>query len=409
MKIVQIGRSDLLGARFNGYSVADQLKHRGITSTHIVHDKRSQDSAVSTIFAGPRTRSFISAASKLERRLGHHAILQVNSFGLPMNRAFREADVAHYHIIHDGFFSVAAMPFLSRVKPTVWTWHDPWPMTGHCIYPMECERWRIGCGACPDLNRIFSMEFDNTRKAFALKRRIARASRLHIVLASEWMMEMARASPMARNARLHYIPFGIDLNRFAPRDQAAARAALGVKAGYTVIAARGVTSPYKGAEALAKALDAIETPVCIISLNDTGVFDRHIGRHQVIGLDWSDDEDRMIEAYTAADFFVMPSTAEAFGMMAIEAMGCGKPVIVFEGTSLPEVTFAPECGIAVPMNDAGALAQAIKHLVTDEDDRRARGARARMLAEEHYSAELYADRLAALYREVGNAPSLSVA
>ncbi|SKC94043.1 Glycosyltransferase involved in cell wall bisynthesis [Paraburkholderia hospita] len=409
MRIVQIGRSDLLGARFNGYSITSQLRARGITSTHLVHDKRSQDDAVSTIFAGPRTRNFISAASKLERRLGHHAMLQLNSFGLPTNRAFWKADVAHYHIIHDGFFSLAAMPLLSRVKPTVWTWHDPWPMTGHCIYPMDCERWRIGCGSCPDLDRIFSMEFDNTRKAFALKRRITRASRLNVVLASEWMMDMARASPMAKNARLHYIPFGIDLNRFIPRDQASARAALGVKPGYTVIAARGVRSPYKGAEALANALDALETPVCIISLNDTGVFDRHIGRHQVIGLDWSDDEDHMIEAYTAADFFVMPSTAEAFGMMAIEAMGCGKPVIVFEGTSLPEVTFAPECGIAVPMGDAAALAGAIRHLVVDEDDRKKRGLRARQLAEEHYSAELYADRLAALYREVAVEPSGSAA
>jgi glycosyltransferase involved in cell wall biosynthesis len=216
------------------------------------------------------------------------------------------------------------------------------------------------------------------------------------------MMDMARVSPMAESAHIHYIPFGIDLRRYAPRDQASARRALGVKPGHAVIAARGMRSPYKGAEELAEALNGIEKPLCIISMNDDGIFDRHIGRHQVIGLDWSDDEDRLIEVYTAADVFVMPSTAEAFGMMAIEAMACGKPVVAFEGTSLPSITFAPECGIAVPMRDVRALTEAIQHLVTDDTDRRERGQRARELAEQHYSVHLYADRLAALYREVAH-------
>jgi glycosyltransferase involved in cell wall biosynthesis len=404
LNVVQIGRSDLLGGRFNGYSVTEHLRNRGIASSHLVHDKRSTDDNVRSVFSGVRTRDFIKAATRLERRLGHHAMLQLNSFGLPVNRAFRTADVAHYHIIHDGFFSLAAMPLLSRLKPTIWTWHDPWPMTGHCIYPMECEGWKRGCGSCPDLDRLFSMEFDNTRQAFALKRRITQGSRLNVVLASQWMMDMARDSPMATGAHLHQIPFGVDLKRFAPRDQRGARQALGVKPGHVVIAARGMRGPYKGAEEFAKALDDIETPVCVLSMNDAGIFDRHIGRHQVIGLDWSDDEDRLIEAYTAADFFVMPSTAEAFGMMAIEAMACGKPVVVFEGTSLPAVTFAPECGITVPMRDVGMLTEAIRHLMTDATDRRARGRRARELAEEHYSADLYADRLAALYRDVAHKP-----
>ncbi len=402
LNVVQIGRSDLLGGRFNGYSVAEHLRNRGVASSHLVHDKRSTDDNVRTVFAGERTRKFIEATSRLEFRLGHHAILQLNSFILPVNRAFRDADVSHYHIIHDGFFSVAAMPLLSRLKPTIWTWHDPWPMTGHCIYPMECEGWKRGCGSCPDLERTFTMKFDNTRQAFALKRRIARASRLHIVVASQWMMDMVRVSPMGKSAHIHYIPFGIDLKRYAPRDQASARQALGVKPGHAVIAARGMRSPYKGAKELAEALDGIEEPLCIISMNDEGIFDRHIGHHQVIGLDWSDDEDRLIEVYTAADVFVMPSTAEAFGMMAIEAMACGKPVIAFEGTSLPSITFSPECGIAVPMRDVRALTEAIQHLVTDDTDRRERGQRARELAEQLYSVHLYADRLAALYREVAH-------
>ncbi len=244
------------------------------------------------------------------------------------------------------------------------------------------------------------MSYDNTRAAFKLKQAIARTSSADIVLASRWMMQMAQSSPMGRNARFHHIPFGVDLSRFSPKDPSAARAALGVRPGHVVVASRGYGSPFKGVRELAKALEQITTPLCLVSIHDEGHFDELIGQHQVIALDWSDDEDRLIEAYTAADFFVMPSTAEAFGMMAVEAMACGKPVIVFEGTSLPEVTFAPDCGIAVPMRDVAALTQAVAHLAGDEADRSKRGQDARLIAEKHYPAELYADRLAELYYKV---------
>jgi len=398
INVAQISRGDLLGGRFNGYSIKHLLAERGVHSSHLAFEPRSDDPAVSRVFAYPGSGRFVSATSRWEQRLGLHSMLQLHSFGLPANSVFRRADVVHYHIIHDGFFSIAALPLLARLKPSVWTWHDPWIMTGHCTYPMGCERWRVGCGECPDLKLPFPMRFDNTRQAFALKRRIVRNSPIDIVIASHWMLDMAGASPVAQNARLHHIPFGVDLDRFTPRNPAEARERLGVRPGYVVIATRGYNSPFKGVEEFAAALEQLETPVCVLSLHDVGAFDRMIGRHQVIGLDWTDDEDALIEAYTAADFFVMPSTAEAFGLMAVEAMACGRPVVSFEGTSLSDVTFAPESGISVPMRDVRALADAVQHLVDDRQDRQRRGRRARELAEQHYPATLYADRLASLYK-----------
>jgi len=122
--------------------------------------------------------------------------------GCLCNRAFRKADVVHYQIIHDGFFSILAMPFLSRLKPSVWTWHDPWIMTGHCIYPMECERWKIGCGECPDLARPFAVSHENTRTGFALKKWTVEHSTINIVVASKWMMKMALESPIGKPGQI---------------------------------------------------------------------------------------------------------------------------------------------------------------------------------------------------------------
>jgi glycosyltransferase involved in cell wall biosynthesis len=57
------------------------------------------------------------------------------------------------------------------------------------------------------------------------------------------------------------------------------------------------------------------------------------------------------------------------------------------------------------MRDVQGLADAVQHLVDDAPDRLRRGKRARELAEQHYSAELYADRLTALYQAVAKGQS----
>ena len=77
------------------------------------------------------------------------------------------------------------------------------------------------------------------------------------------------------------------------------------------------------------------------------------------------DDSALARALSACDVFLMPSTAEAFGLMAIEAMGAARPVISFDGTSLPTVTGAPECGITVPMGNDLLLRSAIDALATD--------------------------------------------
>src|SRR6185436_14137902 len=99
-------------------------------------------------------------------------------------------------------------------------------------------------------------------------------------------------------------------------------------------------------------------------------------------------------------FFVMPSMAEAFGMMAIESMACGKPIIVFDGTSLPEVTQAPDIGVSVARGDVDGLAEAMSRLILNDTERRARGLAGRALAEERYDDRQFAERLTSLYREV---------
>jgi glycosyltransferase involved in cell wall biosynthesis len=403
MKVLYVSASDLVGSRFNGYATRDFLRAEDIESKHLVWNARSDSADVRTMLDIPGLRLATHAVGLLERSISAHSVLQLHSFALPAHRAFRTADIVHYQIIHNGFFSILALPWLTWLKPSVWTWHDPWFMTGHCIYPLRCDRWQTGCGSCPALDLPFPFRKDRTASAFRSKKWIRSRCDVDIIVASKHMRTMAERSPVAQGARLHYLPFGVDLRRFHPRDPAAARNRLGIFDGRVALCARTpLENPYKGLSYLIDAIARLPTNMnlSIITMHSKECLNRFIGRHQLIELGWVDDEGVLLDAYSAADMVVMPSTAEAFGMMAIEAMACGKPVIVFDNTALAEITFAPAAGLAVANGDAGALAAAIAGLVADPAERLARGRISREVAERHYDIRRHVEGLAEIYRAV---------
>jgi glycosyltransferase involved in cell wall biosynthesis len=404
MKVLQVNSSDLIGSRFNGFDVRHLLAAEGIQSHHLVWKKQSDSESSSLFFDIPGSRRATRVLGRAEQTFSFHSRLQLQSLTLPLHRAFSDADVVHYHIIHDGYFGLDALPWLSRLKPSIWSWHDPWPMTGHCVYPLGCERWKIGCGACPRLDLTFAMRRDRTAQDFQWKLRLFNKSDIDIVVASDHMRQMAQSSPIGRTKRLHIIPFGIDLQKFHPGDGLTAKSRLGVLPNRVVIGVRSFPeNPFKGFEFFLEALRRLgktSAPLTIITTHSKGELNEFIGTHQIIDLGWVDDADTILDAFKATDFFVMPSVSEAFGMMAIEAMACGKPVIVFEGTSLPEVTHAPDVGMSVPTGDVDALVTAMRRLAESHEEREARGAAGRNLAEKLYGDKLFAARLADLYRSV---------
>jgi len=86
-------------------------------------------------------------------------------------------------------------------------------------------------------------------------------------------------------------------------------------------------------------------------------------------LGWVED---MPELYRTLDLLVCPSRYEGFGLAAVEAMACGRPVVATRASSLPEIVEDGVTGLLTPPDDADALRDALAALLDD------RGARARM-------------------------------
>jgi glycosyltransferase involved in cell wall biosynthesis len=114
------------------------------------------------------------------------------------------------------------------------------------------------------------------------------------------------------------------------------------------------------------------------------------------------------EVYGRSDVFVLPSLVEGFGLTALEAMACGKPVIVSDHTFGGDVVEDGVNGFVVPIRDPGAIAERLEVLSSDVAGRERMGRAARETAQS-YSWEAFGDRVAqalAMPRVSESAPSI---
>jgi glycosyltransferase involved in cell wall biosynthesis len=402
MKIVQVGDNDLHGRRFNGHDLAAALRQQGHEAEHLVWQKFSNDPHTHRLGEGLANRQTLQQdAAWLEQHYAMPAMFQPFLADLFFRPVFLDADVVHLHLLHNAFAALNHLPMLSDIKPTVWTLHDPWALTGHCVHPFDCERWKTGCGQCPDLTLPYPIGRDTTAMNWQAKRRIYAQCDLDVIVASTWMQRCVEQSPLFARARVHRVPFGVDLERFCPADSAAARRRLGIPADHRVLACRTARGDFKGLDHLQHLLGHLAAePMTIITLGEKGLLRAPGSRITHLETGWVHDVDRLVDVYTAADLFLMPSQAESFGMMAIEAMACGTVVVGMGGTALEE-TLCPQQGggVIVPRKDQDAFVAAVQNLLADPSQREAIADRARALACEQYALEHHLAGVLSVYQQ----------
>ena len=102
----------------------------------------------------------------------------------------------------------------------------------------------------------------------------------------------------------------------------------------------------------------------------------------------------------ACDIFVLPAPAEPFGLVLIEAMALGKPVIAAGAGGPLEIVADGESGLLVPPHDPAAMAAAISQLLADPEKIRAMGAAGRRRFETHFTADRMARQMADIYHKI---------
>ncbi|MBC7235354.1 MAG: glycosyltransferase [Chloroflexi bacterium] len=219
------------------------------------------------------------------------------------------------------------------------------------------------------------------------------------------------------------IPCGVDLELFRPIDPAIARRELGLEEGRRLILFVGRLDPVKGLSVLLEAmceltrrmhpcraqdlslaviggdreshLEALTTDMdCLTEIR------AELGLEDLVIFVGSLDQQRLPYYYSAAEVCVMPSLYESFGMVALEAMACGTPVIASRVGGLQYTVRDGETGFLVPEKNPKALADKLELLLNDEPLRQRLGQQAARVAAE-FSWEVVADAMEALYADLG--------
>jgi glycosyltransferase involved in cell wall biosynthesis len=293
--------------------------------------------------------------------------------------------------------------FFSRLLPgipVVWQLHDMNVLTGGCHYDEECGQHRHGCGACPQLGSTDPK--DLSHQIWARKQAVfeaLEATRLHIVAPSRWMLELAQTSPLLSKFSSTLIPYGIDVEEFAPRDRRFVREVLGIpqEAHVIMFVSDNLTNRRKGGTFLSAALAGIRPAdnLFLISVGrgappDTGSIPcMHMG--SIMDNRW------LSLIYSAADLFVIPSMQDNLPNTVLESMACGTPVVGFDVGGISDMVRSGETGQLVPVGDAIALGQAMTELLHAPGTRKQLGVESRRVVLEEYSYTLLAERHTALY------------
>jgi D-inositol-3-phosphate glycosyltransferase len=221
--------------------------------------------------------------------------------------------------------------------------------------------------------------------------------------------------------KIAVVPCGVDLNLFYPLPRDEAKEALGLPLQRCVILFVGRIEPLKGIDTLLRAIALIapempcwqdELSVIIIGgAPGAGVeqvnaelarlerLRAELGIEDLVTFLGAKDQDRLVYYYSAAEMVVMPSHYESFGMVALEAMACGTPVVASKVGGLAFNVQDGRTGFLVPDRDAGALAAKMRLLLKDRDLRQHLGTQAVRWAQ-RFGWPVVADEIVDLYEQV---------
>lgn len=417
LRILKIGFSDVNGgAAIASSRLIDTLEQKNdIATLHLVGRQHGTEFRTVSL---DRVHRFI-LWRQLRKALAAWNVVQADPYAwMPFESAYLrrtletwEPHVIHLHNLHGGWGTIPprSLEMLSAKAPVVWTLHDMWATTGHCAYSLGCERWRDGCGQCPDLSLYPAMWRDRTRQVVEGRRQIFGNARPILVTPSRWLRDVACNAHATRGLDVRVIPNGVDLSVFHPARRAAARERLDVANGRTLLMFAAETldgDQRKGGRQLRTAIERVQQlrhgrPLDIILMGGSGESLLHgIAGLEIHGAGFVSDAAEAASLFAAADLFICPSLQDNLPNTLIEAAACGTAAAVFDAGGSAETVEHGVTGVVVQAGDATAMADAIVAIADDAAQLAKMGRAARLRAEKLYDANLMADEYLSLYREL---------
>ena len=308
----------------------------------------------------------------LSRHIINKGVWNWNAIGYDLSKLdiVKEADVIYLHWTNF-FLNVHGIEqLLKSNKKIVFFLHDMWYMTGGCHYSFACKNYEVECKNCFLLENKFSIfAFTQLREKI---RAWEKYDNFVVAAPSLWLTKCAQRSALFKNHSIFCCPNVIDINKYRPIDKIECRKELGLPQDKKIIVfcSMSLTDSYKGASYLFAALSKLDlNEYSIIMIGNSSLEDIPVKLHEIIYTSgFISNQDEIIKYYSAGDVFVIPSIAENFPNVVLEAMACGLPVVGFETGGIIDQIEHKYNGYLVEPKDVDGLCKGIDWVLNIADN-----------------------------------------
>lgn len=281
--------------------------------------------------------------------------------------------IIHLHNIHGCYINIPIfMRYLNKSNiPVVWTLHDCWTFTGGCAHFIKerCNKWQTGCKKCARERGKFDNFFSTEGINFQLKKKwFSGINHLTLVTPSLWLKELLPLSFLKQYESI-VINNGINTDVFR-RVESDIRKKHNIEDKYIILGVSMGWTESKGIDTfirLAKDLDNTRFQIILVG----EIYTDNMIPPNIIHVKRTENQMDIVKLYSTADLFVNPSYEESFGLVNIEALACGTPVVTYEAGGAGE-SIDDNVGEVIKTGDYKGMLEAILRIssqkgITEQD------------------------------------------
>ena len=349
MKILHLNYSDIKGGAAIAMNRLHQsLLDQNINSKVLVFEKKLYDKSIicetnnleKKINLIKRRTSFqLTKYQKINSKITH----SLNIFNSNIkNKVLKlNPDILHLHWVNNEFISVKQIgQFKFYNIPIVWTMHDMWPYCGAEHYTFEK---RFISGYKNSNKTLENYGLDINKHIWKLKYLHWKNIKMNIICPSKWQLTNVKSSKIFKKKNIFSIPLGIDIKKFKLINKKFAKKKLNLKNNYKYLLFGSAESPINDR----KGLDFIINLVSKVNLEKTNIAILFFGQTKPeifknikipcfkLNNIKENDYNKLNLIFSACELTLVPSKIESFGLIALESLASGTPVITFKniGTS----------------------------------------------------------------------------
>ena len=280
-------------------------------------------------------------------------------------------NIVHVHLLNGNYVhNSKLLNFLAKNNyKTIITLHAEVNYTGICEHAFDCDRWKSGCGKCPQVYKKYhSWFFDKTATEWKRKAKAyAKFEKLTLVSVSSWLQKRAQQSPMFKNRDFQVVGNGVNTQIYQPVDANKLKKQLNLTDEKVILhVTPSFRSAVKGGEhviEIAKRLQEENVKIVIVGFDG---FDGPLPSN-VITIHHTQSQQELVHYYSLADVTLITSKMETFSMVCAESLSCGTPVVGFKAGA-PEQIAIPEYSEFVENGNLEALEITVKQWLNKKID-----------------------------------------